>query len=214
MDDRQRLHWDEAFSIDPDFFGPAASRAAEQALLRLQKEGVASVLELGAGQGRDALFFARQGLNVFCADYSQAAIERLRSRAAREGLAGRIESVTRDLRLPLPFADESIEACYSHMLYCMNFKTAQIEALNEEIRRILKPGGLNILTVRHTGDPHYGKGTDHGDSRFENDGFIVRFFDRGQIDLLAKGFDLVDLSEFEEGELPRRLFLAVLKKYS
>jgi SAM-dependent methyltransferase len=212
MDDRQRLHWDEAFALDPEFFGPAASHAAEQALVRLRKEGVKSVLELGAGQGRDAIFFARHGLNVFCVDYSPKAIERLMSWAAAEGLADRIESVTRDLRLPLPFADGSVESCYSHMLYCMNFKTAQIEALNEEIRRILKPGGLNILTVRHTGDPDYGKGIDHGDSRFENGGFIVRFFDRGQVERLAKGFDLVGLSEFEEGELPRRLFLVVLKK--
>lgn len=214
MEDRQRLQWDESFALDPDFFGPGPSRPAGQALRLFQGEGVKCVLELGAGQGRDSLFFARHGLDVICLDYSQAAVERLRSRAAAEGLSDRIEAVARDLRLPLPFADGSVEGCYSHMLYCMNFKAGQVETLNEEIHRVLKPGGLNILTVRHTGDPHFGKGTDHGDDRFEIGGFIVRFFDRAQIERLAAGFDLVDLSEFEEGDLPRKLFLTVLKKHS
>lgn len=213
MDDRQRLQWDESFELDPDFFGPGPSWPAAEALRLFQGEGVRCILELGAGQGRDSLYFARNGLDVVCLDYSQAAVEQLRSRAAEEGLSDRIEAVPRDLRLPLPFADGSVEGCYSHMLYCMNFKTAQIETLNEEIRRVLKPGGLNILTVRHTGDPHFGKGTSHGDNRFENGGFIVRFFDRGQIERLAAGFDLVALDEFEEGDLPRKLFFAALKKH-
>lgn len=214
MVDRQRLHWDESFSLDPEFFGSAPSYPAGQALGWFESEGVKSVLELGAGQGRDSLLFARSGLKVVCVDYSQHAIEGIRSRAIKEGLKNKIEAITHDLRFPLPFDDNSIEGCYSHMLYCMDFTTAELVTLTKEIRRVLKPGGLNILTVRHTGDPHYGKGISHGDNRFENDGFIVHFFDLGQIERIAAGFDLVNISEFEEGELPRKLFLVILKKRS
>jgi len=214
MDDRQRHHWDESFAADPEFFGTAPSYAARQALSCFQKEGAKRILDLGSGQGRDALFFARHGLDVVCLDYSQTAIDRLRSKAASEGLKDRVEAVTRDLRLPLPFEDGSVEGCYSHMLYCMDFTYAQIETLTGEIHRVLKPGGLNILTVRQTGDPLYGRGTDRGEGRFEMDGFTVRFFDKEMIERLAAGFNLLRLSEFEEGELPRKLYLAVLKKSS
>lgn len=214
MEDRQRHHWDESFALDPEFFGPGPSYPARQAMIRFREEGVTRVLEPGAGQGRDSLFLARRGLDVVSLDYSQTAVEQLRSRAAAEGLSDRIEAVARDLRLPLPFGDGSFEACYSHMLYCMDFTTAQLEILAAEVRRVLKSGGLNILTVRHTGDPHFGQGIDHGDNRFENGGFIVHFFDRGLIERLAAGFDLVAIDEFEEGELPRKLFLVILKKNS
>ncbi len=214
MDDRQRLHWDESFSQDPEFFGAGPSYPAQQAMRCFECEGVNCVLELGAGQGRDSLFFAQRGLRVVCLDYSQQAIDGIRSKAIAEGLEHKIEAITHDVRLPLPFGDESIESCYSHMLYCMDFTTGELVALTKEIGRVLKPGGLNILTVRHTGDPHYGKGISHGDNRFENEGFTVHFFDRGQIERLAAGFDLININEFEEGELPRKLFLVILKKYS
>jgi len=214
MADRQRLHWDESFSVDPEFFGSAPSCSAEQALRWFEREGIGRVLELGAGQGRDALYFAGRGLQVVCIDYSQAAMAALRSRALAEGLEDKIEAITHDLRLPLPFEDNSFQSCYSHMLYCMDFTTGELEALTKEIRRVLKQGGLNILTVRHTGDPHYGKGIGHGDNRFENGGFIVHYFDREEVERLATGFDLVHIGKFEEGELPRKLFLVVLKKYS
>jgi len=214
MKDRQRLHWDESFSLDPEFFGSAPSYPAGQALRWFEGERVKRVLELGAGQGRDSLFFARRGLNVVCLDYSQQAMDDLRSKAGEGDLENKIETITHDVRLPLPFDDNSMEGCYSHMLYCMDFTTGELVTLTKEIRRVLKPGGLNILTVRHTGDPHYGKGISHGDNRFENDGFIVHFFDPGQIERLAAGFDLINVSEFEEGELPRKLFLVILKKRS
>ena len=36
-------------------------------------------------------------------------------------------------------------------------------------------------------------------------GFIVHFFDRALIDRLAVSFELIDATDFTEGELPRRL---------
>ena len=40
---------------------------------------------------------------------------------------------------------------------------------------------------------------------YEHGGFFVHFFDRALIDRLAVGFDLIDVTDFTEGELPRRL---------
>ena len=47
---------------------------------------------------------------------------------------------------------------------------------------------------------------------FEHGGFIVHFFDRPLVDRLAAGFLLLELVEFEEGELPRRLWRVTLRR--
>ena len=47
---------------------------------------------------------------------------------------------------------------------------------------------------------------------YEVGGFIVHFFSREQVERLAKGFEIVEAEEFEEGELPKKLFRVVLRK--
>jgi SAM-dependent methyltransferase len=81
-----------------------------------------------------------------------------------------------------------------------------------EVQRALRPGGLFVYSVRHTGDPHYRAGIDHGDERYEMGGFVVHFFDRALIDRLAEGWDVLEVAEYEEGKLPRRLFGVTLRK--
>ncbi len=116
------------------------------------------------------------------------------------------------MRLALPFAEGSFDACYSHMLFTMALTTEELEALAGEVRRVLRPGGLCIYTVRHTGDAHYGAGRSLGDDRYENGGFVVHFFDRSLVERLAAGFDLEDVTAFEEGGLPRRLWRVTMRR--
>ncbi|MFI9362086.1 hypothetical protein ACIG5E_13650 [Kitasatospora sp. NPDC053057] len=73
-------------------------------------------------------------------------------------------------------------------------------------RRVLRPGGTFVYTVRHTGDAHFGAGTGHGDGIWEHGGFAVHFFPRELVDRLAEGWHLAEVHPFEEGELPRRLW--------
>ncbi|MGZ3594885.1 MAG: class I SAM-dependent methyltransferase, partial [Syntrophales bacterium] len=128
------------------------------------------------------------------------------------GLAGCITAIQHDVRVALPFVDESMDGCYSHMLYCMALTTPQLEFLSREVRRILRPKGLHIYTVRHVKDPHFGKGIHRGNDMYEVGGFIVHFFSRAMVEHLAEGFEIVSIDEFEEGELPRKLFLVTLRK--
>jgi len=82
------------------------------------------------------------------------------------------------------------------------------------VRRVLRPGGLQIYTARSTSDPDFGAGTSHGDDMYEANGFVVHFFSRALVERLARGFDLLDVTEFEEGELPRRLYRVAQRKPS
>ena len=98
------------------------------------------------------------------------------------------------------------------MLYCMALSNYDLENLNNEVLRILKPGGINIYTVRHTEDGDYKNGVHIGENIYENDGFIVHFFSKDKISQLSKGFEILDIEKFEEGSFPRKLFKVTLKK--
>lgn len=209
--DAQRAHWECNFVAKSSMFGDAPSVAAEAALEVFKREGVRKLLELGAGQGRDTVLFAQKDLKVTALEYCSAAIEAIAGKAESQGLP--ISLAQHDVRLPLPFGDESFDACYSHMLACMAITGLELGSLFQEIRRVLRPGGLNIYTVRHTGDPHYGTGIHRGEDIYETEGgFIVHFFTRQKVDELAEGYSVVSVDEFEESDLPKRLFRVVLRK--
>lgn len=177
-----------------------------------KKEGKTTILELGGGQGRDTIFFARNSLRVTVLDYSESAVGAIADKARKLGLSGYITALQHDVRVALPFEDESMDGCYSHMLYCMALTTSELQFLSREVRRILRPKGLHIYTVRHTKDPHYGKGIHRGEDMYEVGSFIVHFFSRAMVERLAEGFEIVSIDEFEEAELPRKLFRVTLRK--
>jgi SAM-dependent methyltransferase len=162
-------------------------------------------------KGRDTFFFARDGVHITMLDYSQVAVETVAAKAQASGLNNVMIAIRHDVREPLPFRDETFEAVFSHMLYCMPITNAEVERLSQEILRVLKPGGLNIFTVRHTGDPHFGTGIHRGEEMYEVGGFIVNFFDRAKVERVAKGYEMLDIDEFEEGGMPRKLFRVTLK---
>ncbi|GAA4857707.1 class I SAM-dependent methyltransferase [Saccharopolyspora rosea] len=198
----QRGHWQRTYRDHPDMYGTGPSDPARYAASRFPAG--ARVVDLGAGHGRDSLFFARRGFAVTALDFSAEGLDQLRRHAAAEGLD--VTALAHDVRDPLPLADGSADAVYAHMLLCMALTTAQLHALVAEIRRVLVPGGVFVYTVRHTGDAHYGVGTAHGDDIYETGGFAVHFFDRPLVDDLAADWTLEEVLAFEEGELPRRLW--------
>ena len=172
------------------------------------------IIELGAGLGRDTIFFAQNSVYVEALDYSQKAIEIINTKSKKLNLTQFIKTKFFDIRKKLPFDNNSIDGCFSHMLYCMALSNYDLENLNKEILRILKPGGINIYTVRHTDDGDYKNGTHIGEDLYENDGFIVHFFSKDKINQLSKGFEILDIEKFEEGKFPRKLFKVTLKKKS
>ncbi|WP_329392943.1 class I SAM-dependent methyltransferase [Streptomyces lydicus] len=202
----QRDHWQHTYGSHPDMYGQEPSAPARHAAAVFRAAGAQEVLELGAGHGRDALFFAREGFAVTATDFSATGLEQLRQAARDQGVGERVTTVVRDVREPLPLPDASLGAVFAHMLLCMALSTHEIHAVVDEVRRVLRPGGTFVYTVRHTGDVHYGAGTARGEDIYEHGGFAVHFFNRDLVDALAAGWTLNEVHAFEEGELPRRLW--------
>ncbi|WBO61564.1 class I SAM-dependent methyltransferase [Streptomyces camelliae] len=206
LGEAQRVHWQDTYAAHPGMYGEHPSAPAVHAARVFHASGARDVLELGAGHGRDALFLAREGFTVQATDFSATGLEQLRAAARAQGAAERVTTLVHDVRDPLPLSDASVDAVFAHMLLCMALSTSEIHTLVGEVRRVLRPGGVFVYTVRHTGDAHYGAGTAHSDDIWEHGGFAVHFFPRDLVNALAEGWVLEEVFAFEEGDLPRRLW--------
>jgi len=209
---RQREQWQQALSERADRYGREPSAPALAACKSFEQAGARRLLELGGGQGRDSILFAERGFELNVLDYAPSAVEAIAEKIDKADLAARVSVGEHDVRRPLPFPDDSFDGCYSHMLFCMALSEDELRSLSAEIRRVLRPGGLCVYTARTVQDADYGRGTDRGEDIYELNGFAVHFFSRDLVERLADGFDLVEIEEFEEGALPRRLFRVTLRK--
>ena len=97
------------FGIDPSIAAIKSSKI-------FKSHKINKVLEIGAGQGRDTLYFAKQGFKIDSLDYSKKAINDISEKSRMNRLENLITPKVHDMRLPLPYNNGCFEACYSHML--------------------------------------------------------------------------------------------------
>jgi len=106
-------------------------------LAQLKAEGKHTLLEIGAGTGRECLFFKQNGLQPFAIDLSPAMVELCQ----QKGLEGAVMSCD-----DLTFPDASFDAVWS--LNCLlHAPKATFSSILEGIHRILKPNGLFCLMM-------------------------------------------------------------------
>ncbi|WP_327091680.1 class I SAM-dependent methyltransferase [Nonomuraea sp. NBC_01738] len=107
-------------------------------------------LDLGAGEGADAIWLAARGWRVTAVDISQVALDRAVRHAEREGVAGRISFERHDLSRTFP--DGPFDLVSAHFLH------SNVELPREVILRTaaaaVAPGGV-LLIVGHAGFPDW-----------------------------------------------------------
>jgi SAM-dependent methyltransferase len=99
------------------------------------------VLEVGCGAGTDLVRFAKGGAQVSGVDLSSSAITLARQNFAQQGLDADLREADGE---HLPFADASFDLVYAHGVVQY---TADPQALVNECRRVLKPGGEAVFQV-------------------------------------------------------------------
>ena len=72
---RQSQHWENNFSNKPEMFGLEPSLPAKKALNIFKENNYSKIVELGAGLGRDSIYFAKNSINVTALDYSENGIK-------------------------------------------------------------------------------------------------------------------------------------------
>lgn len=114
----------------------SAWKAAERArfLTLMQMEGKQTLLEIGAGVGRDSLFFQQNGLTVTCVDLAPAMVAHCRN----QGLDAHV----------VPFAqlDNHFPSVRFDSIYAINcllhVPKAELPSILEKIHTLLHPNGL------------------------------------------------------------------------
>lgn len=211
--ERQRSFWEGKYSDDPAFFGEEESEFARWCLPRLRGEmGLREIVELGCGYGRDTRFLRAEGFRVRGVDF--AGVPR------SEGVPPEapLEFVEAECLAFLEReAPASVDAAYSNMFFNMDFTEAEHRRLFSAVRRILRPGGLHLYSVRATSDPWYGRGRRVGPDRFDPSphGVTMHYFSKEYIDRLGgQGFEPVARTERLEGasDFPIRLWYVVDRK--
>lgn len=144
------------------------------------------VLELGCGDGRDALHLAELHHRVIACDFSDTALSQFTDAAARLHIEQHLLDIA---ALPYSFADESFDAVYAR-LSLHYFSDAVTRDIFAEIARILRPAGIFLGLFNSHFDAEKGTGTRLEDRYYElASGSRKRFFTAEEAtDLLGAAF--------------------------
>jgi SAM-dependent methyltransferase len=163
-------------------------KAGERAVFLelLQSEHKQSLLEIGAGTGRDSKFFQENGLQVTCIDLSPEMVKLCQQKGLNAHLMDMIN---------LDFADESFDAVYS-LNSLLHLPKTELPRVLREIRRVLKVDGLFFLGV-YSGYDFEGI--------WEKDSYIPkRFFsfhsDEGLQRVVTADFELLSFKRISSGD--------------
>lgn len=137
--------WGERYPVEVEPFSSCTHELLQQLLREVALASGATFADLGCGSGGVALWLAREsesrGVGV---DRKQAAIEIARRRASQLGLDGRVEFKCADFA-DTGLADHSVDAVFSVDAFPPD---PDIDAVLQECRRILRPGGRLVFTAR------------------------------------------------------------------
>jgi tellurite methyltransferase len=150
-----------------------------------------NIVELGSGNGRDAIFFARHQHNIIAIDQSTTAIE-IEKQILNIKVSQYIQPKVLDFIKEDYTHYEKIDAFYSRFTLHSISKDDE-ELLLPNVYNALNSGGLFCIESRTTKDLLCGIGEYCGDNTYITDGHKRRFIDsRIFLDKVSKiGFDLV-----------------------
>lgn len=113
---------------------------------------VGRAIDLGCGEGGDAIWLAERGWQVTGVDFSAAGLEKAAQHAAERGVAERLEWRQADLRAWTP-EGEQWDLVTSHFLHLLD------EGMAEATRRMaaaVSPGGTLLVVGHHPDDARTG----------------------------------------------------------
>jgi ubiquinone/menaquinone biosynthesis C-methylase UbiE len=135
--------WEKIFATDGRVFTEELP-ALQEASAKYKQLNFHRLLDLGCGNGRHVVAFAKLGFDVIGLDISRSGLDLTDAWLQEEGLSALL--LQADTRHPLPLKENSIDGLLStqviHHAYLQ-----QVTLAIAEIHRILKPGGVAFVTV-------------------------------------------------------------------
>ncbi len=158
-----------------------------------------NIIELGSGNGRDAIFFARLQHNITAIDQSTTAID-----IEKQDLGAEVGKYLQPKALDFVQEDytkyKQIDVFYSRFTIHSITKDDEV-ALLPNIYNALNIDGLFCVEVRTTNDPLYGVGDNFGDNTFITDGHKRRFINAQDFRKQVSDLGFKELYFIEEDNL-------------
>jgi SAM-dependent methyltransferase len=109
-------------------------------------------VDLGCGEGGDAIWLAERGWQVTAIDFSEAGLRKAAEHAAERGVADRIEFRHADLRTWTPDGEQwdLVTSCFLHLL------DDGMLAATGRMADAVAPGGTLLVAGHHPDDSHTG----------------------------------------------------------
>jgi tellurite methyltransferase len=134
--------YDERYSGETYYWSTRPSRMAYEVLQRLPPDRPLKLLVIGCGEGRNAVFFARNGYQVSAFDLSSVGLEKTARLAARAGTEVRVFAAdVNAYRL-----DEPYDVLFSTGV--LHYIPPELRAdVFHNYRQHTRPGGLHVMSV-------------------------------------------------------------------
>lgn len=129
--------WNERYAADGFAYGAEPNDFLAAMASRLPNRGAA--LDIGAGEGRNALFLASLGLDVLAVDQSEVGLRKAARLAQERGLSLRTQAADLQDFNVKPLSLDVVSSIFVHL------PAALRAALYQRIRLWLKPGGVFVL---------------------------------------------------------------------
>ncbi|OKI49574.1 methyltransferase domain-containing protein [Micromonospora sp. CB01531] len=168
VDDATARFWDELYQQRERVWSGRANAVLAEVVEPLPP---GTALDLGCGEGGDAIWLAGQGWQVNAVDISTTALDRLTAEAARAGVASRITVARHDLTRTFPAG--------RYDLVSAQFLQSPLELPREAVlraaARAVAPGG-RLLVVEHGAPPPWARDS-HPHARFASPQEILAALD-------------------------------------
>lgn len=181
------MYWDNYYK--QKYNAPIGQSSFAEYVNQYLKAGK-KLLDLGCGNGRDSIYFLKEGLQVTGIDASNEAIKKLKN-------IGNGRFVCGDFICFRTLFQEQYDYCYSRFtLHAINEK--QEDELLKNVNDALRVGGRFFIEARTINDSIYGEGKPLGKHEYVNHGHYRRFIDIDAFKkkiILSGNFEIIEINE-------------------
>lgn len=137
--------WDERYGSSPGLWSGHVNAVVRDEVATLEP---GRALDVGCGEGGDALWLAEQGWDVLGVDVSRVALDRAATRAQESGMSGRTSWEHRDLLTWSPPAAtyDLVSAAFIHLA------GERRRQVYEGLAEAVAPGGTFLVVAHHPDD--------------------------------------------------------------
>ena len=183
------ISWGEKNVFQPDIENPM--NIVKNVAFEMKKRSLQYVLELGCGQGRNAIYLAREGFFVVGIDNDVKDLLLFRKYIKTHALTA---NIVQNNVSDLSFKDNRFEAvlCFNALTFVREHERSRVAG---EVKRVLRPQGLFVAIERSLKDPMYGKGKEVEHNSYLFQGTVLHFFPLDELKALLSPMEIVVLHE-------------------